>query len=102
VSRRGIVVWASILGVASMGLYHVKYRVQGLEHQLTAARSALETEQAAIHVLEAEWAYLNRPERLQALAERHLAMTPVTAGQIVDLDRLPYRGRDGDAAAVTP
>ena len=89
--RRATLLWVALLGAASAGLYQVKYTVQELEDELAQQSRALRIEQQAIHVLRAEWAYLNRPERLAELADRHLRMRAVSVTQIADLDNLPMR-----------
>lgn len=89
--RRATLLWVALLGAASTGLYQVKYTVQELEDELAQQSRALRIEQQAIHVLRAEWAYLNRPERLAELADRHLRMRPVSVTQIADLESLPIR-----------
>jgi hypothetical protein len=48
-------------------------------------------EQRAIHVMAAEWSYINRPDRLADLARRHLDLAPLPAGRIVNIDDLPAR-----------
>lgn len=89
--RRATLLWVALLGAASAGLYQVKYTVQELEDELGQQSRALRIERQAIHVLRAEWAYLNRPERLAELADRHLRMRAVSVTQIDDLDNLPMR-----------
>ena len=49
---------------ASLGLYQIKYKIQSLNLDLVGIQDAVRIEQDEIHVLEAEWAYLNRPQRL--------------------------------------
>ncbi|SVD07558.1 uncharacterized protein METZ01_LOCUS360412, partial [marine metagenome] len=45
-----------------------------------------------IHVLEAEWAYLNRPQRLAQLTTKYLSfLSPVLPSQIVSFDTLPLK-----------
>ena len=90
-SRQVVLLWVAVLAAASIGLYVVKYRVQALETDLTDTAKTLRAEREAIHVLEAEWAYLNRPDRLAELAARHLNLAPVSARQIRDLNSLPFR-----------
>jgi hypothetical protein len=58
----------------------------GLEQALAAKRDQLA-------VLEAEWAYLNRPERLRDLArlnDARLGLVPITAESFARLDQVPY------------
>ncbi|MEJ0063058.1 MAG: hypothetical protein WDO70_07615 [Alphaproteobacteria bacterium] len=75
--------WIMLLLGASALLYHTSYQVQELQHRI----SKIEVERAAelenIRVLEAEWAYLAAPERLQRLAAKYLPLKPVTTAQII-------------------
>jgi cell division protein FtsL len=73
------------------GLFHVKYKVQALEEELARLNSQIVHEQEQLHVLRAEWAYLNRPERLEDLNSRFLGLAPVTPAQLGRLSDLPPR-----------
>jgi cell division protein FtsB len=73
------------------GLYNGVHRVKAQEQALVKLKSQLAQEAEAIRVLKAEWSYLNQPERLQALARRHLALAPTGASQITVLASLPLR-----------
>jgi hypothetical protein len=81
----------TLLALVSFGLYNGVYRVKAQEHELEALKSDLTREAEAIRVLKAEWSYLNQPDRLQALAQRHLALAPTGASQITVLASLPLR-----------
>jgi len=48
-------------------------------------------ERDAIAALQAEWAQLDNPARVQALAQRHLALKMLDPAQIEQIDRLPER-----------
>jgi hypothetical protein len=90
ISRTSIVA-ILVLGSAATGLYQLKYDVAALEERAQALTALLDSERQALHVLNAEWAYLNKPERLAELAERHLDLVPLVADQIIPLEAIPRR-----------
>lgn len=55
-------------------LFHISQNVQQSQNRLRYLRKATLSEQETIHVLGAEWDYLNRPERLENLATVFLQM----------------------------
>ena len=57
-------------------------------------RRQIEANLSSIHVLEAEWSYLNDPLRLADLARRHTDLLPTTPNQIGDIANLPPRQAD--------
>ncbi|MFN4090956.1 MAG: hypothetical protein ACK4QW_18190, partial [Alphaproteobacteria bacterium] len=59
----------------------------------TMARLQVEIAEAreAAHVLRAEWAYLNRLDRIRELGTTHLGLAPLGADRIVQFDDLPHR-----------
>ncbi len=50
-------------------------------------------------MLRAEWAFLNRPDRLQAAVEQHLDLQPMTMPQLARLSDLPNRPPREDGIA---
>lgn len=81
-----------LLALLSVALFQLKYEVRGLEEELRNLDGQLAADEEAVQVLKAEWSFLNRPDRLQALAETHLDLEPVAALQIGALYRIPVRG----------
>ena len=77
--------------------YGIKYETTLEAEQLQKIRMKAQRERDAIAVLKAEWQYLNRPDRLQALAERHLDLQPFAVSQVVRLSDIPNRGPKVDA-----
>ena len=96
--RVSLVIWLIVAGAVALGLYQVKYEVQRLEEKLHEVRSDIRQDRVALHVLEAEWAYLNRPERLQRLASKYLDMGPSGARQVAAVTALPPRISDPEQA----
>ncbi len=87
--RLATLLWIAIAGVMGYGLYQLKHEVMSLETELGRLNRQIVREQENIHVLRAEWAYTNQPQRLQALAQRHLDLTPMNPRQFGRLDALP-------------
>lgn len=79
---------------AATGLFLLKNQVQFLEAALRAERGAILSEHKAIEVLEAEWSYLNSPERLARLAGHFLDLEPLTVAQTLRIDAIPIRSAD--------
>ncbi len=71
-------------------LLYTSQNVQKAEDRLAEVRRASANEAEAIRVLRAEWAYLNSPARLEALAENFLALEPADPeGVMLEADMLP-------------
>ena len=83
--------WLGAIAIAALALFQMKHEVKRLEEALTIEHRAVVGNQEAIHVLKAEWSYLNRPARIAELAERHLNLKPITVEQVVRFDDLPLR-----------
>jgi len=77
--------------------YSIKYETTLQAEQLQKLKSKAQREREAIAVLKAEWQFLNRPERLQALADKHLDLQPLQTAQIVRLSDIPNRGPKVDS-----
>ena len=73
-----------LLAVASGALlFMTAQAVQENRAELAEMHEKLARERAAIRVLEAEWAYLDRPQRLERLAKAHLDLQPPMATQVL-------------------
>ncbi|MGH6892348.1 MAG: cell division protein FtsL [Dongiaceae bacterium] len=100
--RISALVWVVVLALLGIGLFQVKYNVQTKERELRDVHRRIEANLAAIHVLEAEWSYLNDPLRLADLARRHTGLAPTTPSQIGDIATLHARIEDAPAAPEAP
>ncbi|MBT07194.1 MAG: hypothetical protein CMM32_09845 [Rhodospirillaceae bacterium] len=82
--------------IGALGLLSAKYQVKELKSELDAARKQLARESGQIHILEAEWAYLNRPENLSSLAAQHLPdFGAVKPSQVASLQTIKKSAIDG-------
>lgn len=80
--RPGALLWIGASVIVAIALFLIVYRVKGLEKELASLNQEAVAHAEAIHVLKAEWSFLNRPERLAELASRHLTLQPVVAAQL--------------------
>ena len=93
--KRATLVWLLLAACAGAGLFILKYEVQALEERLAAINHDVLDDLDAIHVLKAEWAYLNQPARLEDLGRRLLDMEPVDSDQTTTIDQIPFRRTPG-------
>lgn len=89
--RFSTVLWIVTVVAVGYGMFQVKYEVMQLEDELGRLDRAVVEGREAIHVLNAEWSFLNQPARLDLLARRHLELMPIGTAQIGRLDTLPER-----------
>lgn len=74
--------------------YTVNYATRAAEARVADLDLKIWEEQEKIEVLRAEWAYLNRPERLMRLAEANfetLGLVPVRSDHYEDPKKVAYK-----------
>lgn len=86
-----------LAALAVMGLafwaYHGNYKTQAALNESQRLKSEIGELRIALSTLEAEWAYLNRPERLSQLAEINfdqLKLLPLTPEQFSAIEQVVY------------
>jgi hypothetical protein len=100
--RPTTLLWMGLAGAVGFGLFQLKHEVQALEDEMFRLNRSIVAEQQAIHVLKAEWSYINQPQRLQAMAARHLDLQVMKPSQLGSLADLPMRGEEPVAVAKAP
>lgn len=95
------------LSVAAGGVvFHVSFEVSELHERLRALNHEIAEDREAIHVLHAEWSYLNQPDRLSEMTARYLELEPLDGRQFAGIDAVPIRLDPGlpaeDDAAAAP
>lgn len=81
-----------LLILSAYWAYSVNYTTRAAERSVDALKQQIVEETDKIEVLRAEWAYLNRPERLTRLAEANfeiLRLVPVRADHFGDIADVP-------------
>jgi cell division protein FtsL len=64
-------------------IYELKYETRALDRRAGELRQSIRSERDAVAVLRAEWSHLNRPERIEKLARKHLGLAPLKASQFM-------------------
>jgi hypothetical protein len=81
----------AITGFVCLGLYRIAEEARVAEADLRATKSAIIREQDALAVLGAEWARVTQPARIQALSQKHLALSDLPVAQVSSLAQLPQK-----------
>lgn len=79
------------LVVAAVLVYRIKYQATLHAETVATLKRQISQEVDAVAVLKAEWAFLARPDRIQALTLQHLDLRPLQQTQAVKLASLPSR-----------
>jgi hypothetical protein len=74
-------------------LFQVKYTVSDLENVHKSLKKQILTISEELHVLNAEWAYLNDPSRLRILVQKYLKdLFPIKGEQEISFSSLKNSG----------
>ena len=94
-----VVAIAALIGSAGYA-YSIKYESIVHAEELARLQAQVDREREALAVLRAEWTLLNRPDRVQALADIHLDDIVATdPRRIVRFSDLPESGERDDGIA---
>ena len=85
-----ILVIAALIAAAS-AVYKIKFDSTLQAEKAAKLHNELRRERNAIARLRAEWAKLDTPSRIQALADRYLTLQPVKPTQFDEFNDLPPR-----------
>lgn len=89
--RRATLILFALAVVAGGVLFGIAFEVSELEERLTVLNNQITKDRDSIHVLRAEWSYLNQPERLHGLNQRYLDLQPLAGAQMSEISALPVR-----------
>jgi hypothetical protein len=91
----------AICGLISSAVYaySIKYEALYFTEQIAKLKAKVQRERDAIAVVKAEWALLNRPERLQKMVQQKLDLQPMDVKQLARLADIPNRPDRGDEIA---
>ena len=79
----------SSLALSILLMFVVQFKVEALQDEIAQTENEIAAYEDEIQLLEVEWVYLTRPERLRSLAARYLENNGYAlANQIKDSDKL--------------
>ena len=88
---RIIILTAIVLASLGTTLYQVKTNIDERQAELRRLQANIATTQRDISLLEAEWAFLSRPDRMMNLSASLLDMKPISRDRILPLGAIPMR-----------
>lgn len=94
-----------LLSLSLLFLLQVKHRVQNLKKDLAEITLQIGLANEEIHVLKAEWTYLNNPDRLRQLANQYLSMAeakPIQINKISNIKMAATKQDQNYASSITP
>jgi hypothetical protein len=104
--------WTCVCLILAAGsglyLYQVKQRAFALDASLRSTFHDIDVARERTRMLRADWALVNDPERLQALASQYLTLQPMQPSQLLTMDQLaaalppPVPFRDNPAPVAKP
>jgi hypothetical protein len=73
-------------------MFHIQFRVNNLQEKVSEVDNKIVAYEDEIRVLQVEWVYLTRPERLRILSEKYLNNSDyIASNQVKNVDKLqPY------------
>lgn len=93
-----------VMGLAFWA-YHVNYATQARQGELRAVNRDIASLQEGLSVLRAEWAYLNRPDRLRDLVNLNFAaleLLPMSPDQFGAVAEVAYPDPNADQTETKP
>ncbi len=89
--RYSTMFWIVLAALSGSALFYTSQQVTGGRDQLARIEKNIGQEEESLRVLQAEWSYLNQPERLEKLAQQYLDLAPMTGRQFARLAEIPLR-----------
>ena len=81
----------AITGFVCLGLYRIAEEARVAQADLRETKAAIVREHDTLAVLGAEWARVTQPARIQALSQKHLALSDLPVAQASSLSQLPQK-----------
>ncbi len=80
--RLSTLFWLILVSATGFAMFAVKYEVQALADQFAQTAKRAGQAEHEVRALDAEWAYLSRPDALAQMNQRYLSLAPITTKQL--------------------
>ena len=88
---RTLLLIAIILVLSGTSLYMTTYSFDQSSDELARLEAEIKFENQQSAILNAEWSYLSRPERVLSLSSNLLSLQPISTDRVVPLEAIPFR-----------
>lgn len=82
---------AFILVSSGTGLYMTTHSYDTRADELASLEAQIKFENQQSAILNAEWSYLSRPERVLSLSSNLLSLQPISTDRVLPLEAIPFR-----------
>ena len=82
---------AVILVLSGTSLYMTTHSFDNRSDELARLEAEIAFQNQQSVILNAEWSYLSRPERVLSLSSNLLSLTPISTDRVLPLDAIPFR-----------
>lgn len=83
--------WFALSVIVGGFLFQTTQRVNDGRGRLAVLTQEIQQEEESLRVLQAEWSYLNQPDRLEKLSREYLNLSPMKGRQFARTDTIPLR-----------
>ena len=100
--RKTTFLWLFLAALCGGMLFHTSQQVTDGRTKLASIEAATQKEDESLRVLQAEWSYLNQPDRLEKLTKQYLELGPLKGKQFAKVADLEAKPVETTPAADAP
>lgn len=90
--RKSTSLWLVLAACCGAVFFQVSQKIHDRRETIAAVNRKIVEEEESIRLLQAEWSYLNQPDRLESLSRKYLGLSPLKGSQFVALEEITERG----------
>ena len=88
---RIVLLFAFVLVCLGTSLYMITHSYDSRADDLARLEAQITFENQQSAILNAEWSYLSRPERVLSLSSDLLSLQPISTDRVLPLEAIPFR-----------